>query len=601
MGCASSRAAGASAPAAVADCLPSNVLRVTGYDEEEKLGEGAFGEVVRVTHQDSDNEYACKKLKAAVVKELGALQTEVHILKACRHANIVFLREVLLNREQQVFLVLELARGGSLYERIMEEDGLHETYAASVVIQLSAALEYLHGRAIVHRDMKPENVLLLDTSGRSLVKLCDFGLSKVVRAAPPPAADLASLATPVAADARPEHAHPLPTAATRADLMKSRVGSLVYASPELLKEEDYTASVDLWGLGHILYMALSGMHPFEHSLDVYGDITSGSPTSGYRHEAWQKAPEAERLCRTLLCADPAARPTPKEVLAHPWLKTVSNDRRTNLSLRYLGRVASIRGVCLRALEACLNDEQRSALQSQFDRLDSDAKGYLNAADVRRALKPGKRRRSKHKQRDKAKAKAKGASDWASSGRETEESVDAPAAEPDGVEAARAASSADLRASAGRSPSPPSSARGELNVTQLLQRLLTSALADSGVGKKHAKERGHSADRPTRGARRVGVVSFSMFAEAALEVQPGLVRRLWADAFARLDPDGDGIVGEADLLHCLERLGIDLGAEDRRGLLSDVEGRTSSRELLRLTLDVRGEEARANGAKDNASR
>ena len=180
----------------------SGMLRREGYEPEEVLGEGAFGQVLLVEHQETQNEYACKKLSKEVVNT-SWLQTEVSILKACRHPNIVFLREVLSGAasDDHVFLVLELARGGSLMEKIEDEGCLPESYAASVIIQTASALGYLHAKGIVHRDMKPENVLLLGRESRPLVKLCDFGLSKILDSR----------------ENRPD--------AAREDVMKSRVGS----------------------------------------------------------------------------------------------------------------------------------------------------------------------------------------------------------------------------------------------------------------------------------------------------------------------------------------------------------------------------------------
>jgi serine/threonine protein kinase len=143
---------------------PSNSvgLRTLGYEAEETLGEGAFGDVQRVEHRETNNEYACKKIKEEEHVNAAWLQTEVAILKNCRHPNVVFLREVLTPFDgKQVYLIMELARGGSLLERIEEEKGLPESYAASLTIQLASALDYLHGQAIVHRDMKPENVTLV--------------------------------------------------------------------------------------------------------------------------------------------------------------------------------------------------------------------------------------------------------------------------------------------------------------------------------------------------------------------------------------------------------------------------------------------------------
>ena len=171
MGCGSSAVA-APTESDGAPTFAYGPLRTFDYEPDSVLGEGAFGQVVLVQHNPTSNEYAAKRLKKEQVNEAW-LQTEVSILKKCRHPNITFLREVLFSTTcDHVFLIMELARGGSLHDRIEAEKGLPEAYTASILFQIASALDYLHSLAIVHRDMKPENVLLLDEfSSRSLVKL----------------------------------------------------------------------------------------------------------------------------------------------------------------------------------------------------------------------------------------------------------------------------------------------------------------------------------------------------------------------------------------------------------------------------------------------
>lgn len=549
MGCGSSKPA----PEPLTD---TQALRGLGYEAEEILGEGAFGEVLLVEEKVDQGwglEYACKKLKKERVNEAW-LDTEVGILKACRHPNIVFLREVLVATEHnQVFLVLELARGGSLLDKIEEEKGLSQQYAASVLIQLSSALDYLHSREIVHRDMKPENVLLLDRSARSLVKLCDFGLSKMqggVEVASAPAA--------------------APVAKKTKALMETRVGSHYYASPELLLEQPYDASIDMWGLGHILFTSLTAIHPFDDSMDQFGDVTTANVE--YSHKCWAEAPEAQRLCEALLCATPSKRLTPRAVLSHSWLAAIEHDRRINLSLRYLGRVGSMRGVCLRCLETVLPEDYRAELRREFDALDSDAKGYLNGQDVRRALK-------RQKEGDPSSRRER--SSWAASSEEETTPRHSDAVAPEASVQSAAGGSPVLRPSMDQKAAwQRQAAATTIDVRGLLQALLQSALESSGVGKKKKAHR--QSGRAAQGARRVGVVSFSMFAEAALERNPALVRKLWDAAFAALDADADGTVGDADLAAFLHGLGIELDEEGRSGLLHDAK-ECNSKELLRLVL------------------
>ena len=563
MGCGASRLDAPDAPPT--GSLPLE-LRSMEYEPEEVLGEGAFGQVYLVEHRPTDNKYAAKRLKKAQVNAT-VLETEVSILKTCRHANITFLREVLLPAadESDIYLIMELARGGSLHDRIEEEGALPVAYAASVTIQIASALDYLHGHDIVHRDMKPENVLLLERHNRSLVKLCDFGLSKM-------------MAKPAVAGVT------LPHAASRAELMKSRVGSHYYASPELLQELPYDASVDLWGLGHIVFMSLTGTHPFDGSMDVWGDVCNAPKGLTFTHVSWDEAPDARRLCETLLCAQPRSRPTPSAVLHHTWLVAAPRrDRRIDLSLRYLGRVASMRDVCLRCLGNVLPPQYATGLQQAFDTLDSDVKGYLNPNDVRRALKPKRERTRGSQSRESTTVDEADES-------APETSVRSPPAASGGVEAP--------------------------DVRKLLRRLLQSALDQTGVGQKHKERRaGRNSLREAHGARRVGVVSFSMFTEAALEDDKGLCRRLWNAAFAMLDHDKDGVVSAADLQACLRTLGVVTDDTHRAGFLSEgtvwtpealqamltdtASGRCNSTDLLRLVL--KGEDAAAVAATKTARR
>ena len=550
MGCGLSSHGDTAPDGSTPEAIPSfGAIRSLGYEPDEVLGEGAFGEVVLVEDKVTLNEYACKKLKQEHVNE-SFLETEVAILKLARHPNIVFLREASV-AASDIFLILELARGGSLLGRIQSEysSGMPESYAASVIIQLASALEYLHRERIVHRDMKPENVLMLDASPRSLVKLCDFGLSKMYTE------------TSAAAASR---------ATSKEVMMRSRVGSQFYASPELLLERAYSASIDLWGLGHILFQCVTGHHAFEDSIDTFGDATQARVD--YSHAAFTKFPDARALCLTLLCAEPLERPTPSEVLSHPWLRAaVSRDRRINLSLRYLGRVSSVRSICLRCLESVLPMEKRNELWEQFNALDSDQKGYLNGGDVRRAIKPPKRHgRHSHSH---GSAHSSRRSSWAVSERESD------GGKHDNVQSAVSEDRASRASVAG------------VAAADILRRLLQNALADTGVGRGSQERRG-SAHRKAQGARRVGVVTFSMFVEAALEGDKPLVRRLWSKAFEKLDGDGDGNVSDSDLAGCLHTLGIELPDDSRKAMLSD-EPNGSSKWLLRLVL--KGEHAARTGS------
>eukprot|EP00966_Prymnesium_polylepis_P009139 210634-Prymnesium_polylepis.1 len=284
------------------------------YEFNEVLGKGYFGSVQRVTHLETKKAYACKLLKTEQLKN-KSLKSEIAILKACRHPNIIFLKEVFATQEY-VYLVMELASGGELFEWVMKKGCLTEKYAASATMQVASALAFMHGKGIVHRDMKPENLLLENRSPRARIKVCDFGLSKMIDVAPmstvaeEPSQGEKSVGSSSSRKAHrrgswdtqldtklmSQEAAAKPSSGGKASarqdatgamtnrfddhdvVMKSRVGTQWYASPELLTYKDsYTEKIDLWGLGLIVYIMITGEHPFQGS-DFYGASIAGAVT-----------------------------------------------------------------------------------------------------------------------------------------------------------------------------------------------------------------------------------------------------------------------------------------------------------------------------------
>ena len=286
------------------------------YHVNDIIGRGAFGKVMLGTHIESDRKYAIKMLETSTLRP-GSLKAEVRILKECRHPNIVSLRDVFAT-EEYVYLVMEYARGGSLIDVIVKHGQLSESLAAAATMQVASALAFMHGKGVVHRDIKPENLLLdgePDSLGGSdfLIKICDFGVSKICEIDP------AAVATAegVPPDASTSSAIAI-TADDRELVMKTRVGTHWYASPELLTEAaTYDQSIDIWGLGLVLYILVSGKHPFEGS-DMFGNITRA--VLRFEEPAWAAiSASALDLVRALLRADPKRRISASAVLRHEWM------------------------------------------------------------------------------------------------------------------------------------------------------------------------------------------------------------------------------------------------------------------------------------------
>ncbi|CAK77224.1 unnamed protein product (macronuclear) [Paramecium tetraurelia] len=205
--------------------------KVQNYILDRTLGRGTFGKVKLGYHTICKEHVAVKILqKNKIEKNEDAIrvQREISILKKVNHENIIKLYEI-LESDENLYLVMEYAKGGELFDYIVKKHQLSEPTAAHLFIQLINAVEYLHQQKIAHRDLKPEN-LLLDESRN--IKVADFGLSNLYK---------------------------------NNECLKTACGSPCYAPPEMLHGNPYLGEKsDIWSCGIILYVMLCGFLPFEN-------------------------------------------------------------------------------------------------------------------------------------------------------------------------------------------------------------------------------------------------------------------------------------------------------------------------------------------------
>ncbi|KAL1129312.1 hypothetical protein AAG570_013841 [Ranatra chinensis] len=205
------------------------------YDLEATLGRGHFAVVKLARHVFTGEKVAVKVIDKSKLDEVSRahLFQEVRCMKLVQHPNVVRLYEV-IDTQTKLYLVLELADGGDLYDYIMRHDrGLSEPLARHYFRQIVRAISYCHRLHVVHRDLKPENVVFFERSG--VVKLTDFGFSN--RFCP-------------------------------GQKLETSCGSLAYSAPEILLGDSYDApAVDVWSLGVILYMLVCGQAPFQEAND----------------------------------------------------------------------------------------------------------------------------------------------------------------------------------------------------------------------------------------------------------------------------------------------------------------------------------------------
>ncbi|XP_044786576.1 serine/threonine-protein kinase Chk2 isoform X2 [Bubalus bubalis] len=227
------------------------------------------------------------------------VETEIEILKKLNHPCIIKIKDFF--DAEDYYIVLELMEGGELFDRVVGHKRLKEATCKLYFYQMLLAVQYLHENGIIHRDLKPENVLLSSPKEDCLIKITDFGQSKILG---------------------------------ETSLMRTLCGTPTYLAPEVLNSfgtAGYNRAVDCWSLGVILFICLSGYPPFsEHKTQVSlkDQITSGK--YNFIPEVWAEVSEkALDLVKKLLIVDPKVRFTTEEALRHPWLQDEDMKRKFN--------------------------------------------------------------------------------------------------------------------------------------------------------------------------------------------------------------------------------------------------------------------------------
>ncbi|CDQ68538.1 unnamed protein product [Oncorhynchus mykiss] len=228
-------------------------------------------------------------------KQESQLRNEVAILQNLHHPGIVNL-ECMFETPERVFVVMEKLHGDML-EMILssEKSKLPERLTKFLVTQILVALRHLHFKNIVHCDLKPENVLLASAEPFPQVKLCDFGFARIIG---------------------------------EKSFRRSVVGTPAYLAPEVLRSKGYNRSLDMWSVGVIVYVSLSGTFPFNEDEDINDQIQNAAFM--YPSNPWKDiSGEATDLINNLLQVKMRKRYSVDKSLSHPWLQ----DYQTWLDLR----------------------------------------------------------------------------------------------------------------------------------------------------------------------------------------------------------------------------------------------------------------------------
>ncbi|KAM9787336.1 serine/threonine-protein kinase D1 isoform 1-T2 [Syngnathus typhle] len=268
---------------------------------DEVLGSGQFGIVYGGKHRKSGRDVAIKiidKLRFPTKQE-SQLRNEVAILQNLHHPGVVNL-DCMFETPERVFVLMEKLHGDMLEMILSSEKGLlPERITKFLVTQILVALRHLHFKNIVHCDLKPENVLLASADPLPQVKLCDFGFARIIG---------------------------------EKSFRRSVVGTPAYLAPEVLRNKGYNRSLDMWSVGVIVYVSLSGTFPFNEDEDINDQIQNADFM--YPPHPWKNvSPEAIDLINNLLQVKMRKRYSVDKTLSHAWLQ----DYQMWLDLRSLER------------------------------------------------------------------------------------------------------------------------------------------------------------------------------------------------------------------------------------------------------------------------
>ncbi|RXN26257.1 serine threonine- kinase DCLK3-like protein [Labeo rohita] len=259
------------------------------YDMGRVVGDGNFAVVRECRVRGLAETFAMKIVDNAKLQGRGhMIQNEIALLRSLEHPRLIQLFRS-HHTHTHVYLLMELVTGGDLFDAITQNGRFTEPSAACMIRDISQALEYIHNKSIAHRDIKPENLLVQRNSTGGLnLKLADFGLALVVT-------------------------EPVFTVC----------GTPTYVAPEILAETGYGVGVDVWAMGVILFVLLSGFPPFRspdrNQEELFRLIQKGEVH--FLSPYWDNVSEgAKALVMALLEVNPKRRLTASQTLQHDWLQ-----------------------------------------------------------------------------------------------------------------------------------------------------------------------------------------------------------------------------------------------------------------------------------------
>ncbi|CAD8059270.1 unnamed protein product [Paramecium sonneborni] len=320
------------------------------------LGEGSYGQVRLVQHKKTGQQRAMKQIqKKKILKEQeDAMFSEVALLKDMDHNNIVKLFE-LYQDSQNYYLVTEYLNGGELLDKLTKLSTFNERTAAEYMKQVLSALSYCHAQNIIHRDMKPSNIMLASPDPKSPIKVIDFGTAKKQLSG---------------------------------ESQTQVIGTPLYIAPEVI-DKNYTEKCDIWSCGVILYQILTGKFPFDVKVQslqqLFNNIKSGK--YNFNSKEFQGLSfEAQALIKSMLQLDPKKRPSASEILNDPWIKEKAKEDKISLEvMNDLGKFhneSNMRAAIMQLIAGeMMTNEEKDQLNQTFQSMDKNKDGQLSKEEL----------------------------------------------------------------------------------------------------------------------------------------------------------------------------------------------------------------------------
>lgn len=250
------------------------------------IGKGSYGEVTLARHKRDRKQYVLKKinLKKASTRERKSAEQEAKLLSRLKHPNIVSYKDS-FEREGFLYIAMQFCEGGDLYNKLKEQRGmlLEERQLVEWFVQIAMALQYMHERNILHRDLKTQNIFLTKSK---IIKVGDLGIARVLDSS--------------------------------SDMATTLIGTPYYMSPELFSNKPYNHKSDVWALGCCVYEMMTLKHAFNakdmNSL-VYKILRGKMPPMPKQYST-----DLVGLLRSMLHQDPNKRPTVNKILRDPYIK-----------------------------------------------------------------------------------------------------------------------------------------------------------------------------------------------------------------------------------------------------------------------------------------